>query len=54
MKDVQQAINAQMNDVAPDLKSDKLSSRSETIHRQQSKPYLLFLKGFYNKEKNQR
>merc|ERR1712223_838467 len=26
MKDVQQAINAQMNDVAPDLKSDKLSN----------------------------
>jgi len=36
MKDVQQAINAQMNDVAPDLSSDNLSSRSATIYRRQS------------------
>ena len=37
MKDVQQAINAQMNDVAPDLNSDSLSERSSTIYRRQSK-----------------
>merc|ERR1739844_408844 len=36
MKDVQQAINAQMNDVAPDLNSDSLSERSSTIYRRQS------------------
>jgi len=36
MKDVQQAINAQMNDVAPDLNNDNLSSRSATIYRRQS------------------
>merc|ERR1711997_359931 len=46
MKDVQQAINAQMNDVAPDLNSDSLSERSErygTIYRRQSgNPFLNF------------
>merc|ERR1712001_96688 len=36
MKDVQQAINAQMNDVAPDLNSDSLSERSSIIYRRQS------------------
>ena len=37
MKDVQQAINAQMNDVAPDLNRDSLSERSSPIYRRQSK-----------------